>query len=314
MPFSLPMDIGRPKAPPIKCQGIKTKLTPFIARTICWSGKGRWIEPFLGSGSVLFNLAPPRALGSDTNPHIVQFYRDIQTGAIDSRIVRGFLEDAGQALARLGECYFYEMRQEFNRSGGSLRFLFLNRSCFNGMMRFNASGSFNVPFGKNPERFRKAYVTKIVNQVRVVERVLAATEYEFRVADFRSVLSKVTSDDFVYLDPPYIGRHTDYFGRWTEHDATELARLTRNSPAGYALSMWLENRYRRNDHIERLWPGGVVRTIRHYYHVGAGEHLRNGITEALVIRPGFQSTPPRTCHDQTTSSRARSSDRESSRS
>ena len=63
--------------PPIKYQGIKTKLVPFILSSICWPGEGRWIEPFVGSGAVVLNVAPPRALLTDTNVHVIRFYNDI---------------------------------------------------------------------------------------------------------------------------------------------------------------------------------------------------------------------------------------------
>ncbi|MFQ5651644.1 MAG: DNA adenine methylase, partial [bacterium] len=76
----LPRHIGKVVVPPLKCQGIKTKLVSFIATTVKWHGQGKWIEPFLGSGVVLFNINPERALVSDTNKHIIQFYRDIQEG------------------------------------------------------------------------------------------------------------------------------------------------------------------------------------------------------------------------------------------
>ena len=62
----LPCDVS-PKAPRIKTQGIKTKVVPLIAKSIQWSGEGRWIEPFLGSGVVALNVAPERALPADTN-------------------------------------------------------------------------------------------------------------------------------------------------------------------------------------------------------------------------------------------------------
>ena len=68
--YFLPKHIDRVVVPPIKCQGIKTKLVDFIASTIKWNGNGRWIEPFVGSGVVLFNIQPEKALASDTNKHI----------------------------------------------------------------------------------------------------------------------------------------------------------------------------------------------------------------------------------------------------
>ena len=72
------------KAPPIKTQGIKTKLVPLIweSASSC-SGKGKWIGPFLGSGAVLLNLSPQRALVGDTNEHIIRFYLDIQRGQLE---------------------------------------------------------------------------------------------------------------------------------------------------------------------------------------------------------------------------------------
>ena len=66
-------EFAKVKTPPIKCQGIKTKIIPHIIENLDWSGGGRWIEPFLGSGVVLFNIKPDRALVNDINPHIINF-------------------------------------------------------------------------------------------------------------------------------------------------------------------------------------------------------------------------------------------------
>ena len=68
--------------PPIKCQGIKTKLIPFIRDNIETSENGIWIEPFLGSGVVAFNVAPKRALLTDKNQYIIALYRSIQDSSI----------------------------------------------------------------------------------------------------------------------------------------------------------------------------------------------------------------------------------------
>lgn len=281
--MSFPKQIRKVIVPPIKCQGIKTKLIKFIGEGIEWSGEGRWIEPFLGSGVVAFNMNHPRAVLSDTNIHIVQFYKEIQSGRLNSVLVREALEEMGNQLSQRGGDYYYEVREEFNREGGSLKFLFLNRSCFNGMMRFNSKGGYNVPFGKKPERFAKAYITKIVNQVRAVSAILENKDWEFLRLDWRDALEEVRPGDFVYMDPPYVGRHTDYFNSWTDHDAVDLAKRSKQLPCQFALSMWMENKYRRNDHIDSHWSGNSVLTKEHFYHVGATENLRNQMTEALVV-------------------------------
>jgi DNA adenine methylase len=288
----LPRAIRFAKAPPIKCQGIKTKLVPFIFRSIRWNEEmgGRWIEPFLGSGVVVLNLSPARALLADTNQHIIHFYQAIQRGELTPSLAREYLTQEGSKLERAGEDYYYEVRDRFNRTGSPLDFLFLTRACFNGLMRFNQNGDFNVPFCRKPTRFSPAYVSKIVNQIAWVYRQMAGKEWEFRVASWEETLESVSPVDFVYLDPPYIGRHTDYYNRWTLDDTLRLAKAMRQLPCGYALSMWLENPYRRNGLVETLWGDLELRVYRHFYHLGATEDLRNWMHEALLIRPGF-ATP-----------------------
>lgn len=294
---NLPFDISYVGVPPIKCQGIKTKLVPFIFHSIRWSVEenGRWIEPFLGSGVVALNLAPEKALLADTNRHIIRFYKAIQDGEMSSDIVRNFLTQEGRKLEASGAEYYYEVRDRFNENGFPLDFLFLNRSCFNGMMRFNGGGSFNVPFGHKPQRFSKAYITKIVNQIGWVARQMRGKDWDFRVSSWKDVLAEASHDDFVYMDPPYIGRHTDYFNSWNDCDAEKLAETARTLPCGFALSMWLENRHRKNDHIVKCWPDLDMRICKHFYHVGSTEDLRSEMDEALLIKPGF-STPDTGIH------------------
>src|SRR5690242_14246391 len=134
----LPRKIVRVIIPPIKCQGIKSKLVTFIANNISWKGEGKWIEPFLGSGVVAFNIKPSRAVLADTNQHIIMFYKNIQRGNINKNNVAEVLAEMGNELKKRGADYFYEVRQRFNLKGNSFDFLFLNRSCFNGLMRFNS--------------------------------------------------------------------------------------------------------------------------------------------------------------------------------
>lgn len=283
----LPKRIQHTNVPPIKCQGIKTKLVAFIAENILWEGRGKWVEPFLGSGVVAFNIAPERALLTDSNIHLVNFYNDVQSGKINAKIVKEYLVENGQLLLEQGEKFYYRIREEFNANPDSLKFIFLNRASYNGLMRFNSKGLYNVPFGRKRERFRQGYITKIVNQLSWVERLIKNSDWSFESTDFTSVLKRVSEDDFVYLDPPYIGRHADYYSSWSEDQATELARVTNRLPCGFALSMWKENRYRKNDHINKYWKDSVIKTFDHFYHIGSSEKLRNAMTEALIIKKGY---------------------------
>ena len=204
--------------------------------------------------------------------------------------MREFLTREGHELTTRGDEYYYRIRERFNREGSPFDFLFLNRSCFNGLMRFNRRGEFNTPFGHKPMRFTKAYITKIVNQIIWTAKQMENKDWDFRVAPWEEILGEAESDDFAYLDPPYIGRYTDYYSAWDITEAETLAQVARALPCGFALSMWLENRHRKNQHIADCWSGLEMRVCSHFYHIGSSEKLRNAMDEALVIRPGF-ATP-----------------------
>ena len=269
--------------PPIKTQGIKTKLVEWIVMQINFEIKGRWIEPFMGSGVVGFNLRPKRAIFADKNPHIINFYNAIKNREIDSHNVRIFLEKEGKKLRERGEKYYYEVRDRFNKYHDPLDFLFLNRSCFNGIVRFNSKGEFNTPFGKKPDRFRKGYITKIVNQVRYVEECIHKYDWVFVAQDFRRTIKEVNQDDVIYCDPPYIGRHTNYFDDWTEKDERDLYELLSEFKGKFLLSTWYKNKYRENEFIGAFWSEFNIITRNHFYYVGGREINRNPIMEALVV-------------------------------
>ncbi len=269
--------------PPIKTQGIKTKLVEWIIDQINFEIKGRWIEPFMGSGVVGFNFRPKQAIFADKNPHVINFYNAIKRGEITSYKAKMFLETEGQKLLEKGEEYYYEVRDRFNKYHDPLDFLFLNRSCFNGLIRFNSKGEFNTPFGHNPNRFRKAYITKIVNQIKYVEICLKVYDWQFITQDFRKTISLATEKDFIYADPPYITRHTNYYDAWTERDELDLYILLSKFKGKFIVSTWLKNKYRKNEYVERLWKKFSIITKEHFYHIGAKENNRNPIEEALVL-------------------------------
>lgn len=268
--------------PPIKTQGIKTKLVPHIQTILPNDITGKWVEPFMGSGVVGFNLAGSEAEFSDSNPHIINFYQAIKNRSIDPLIVREYLEYEGSILLEKGEDHYYDIRERFNTDAAPLDFLFLNRAGFNGMIRFNRKGGFNIPFCRKPNRFSKAYVTKIVNQVAHITQMVNGNDYSFTRQGFEDSILSAKDGDIIYCDPPYIGRHADYFNGWNEENENKLFELLSNSPAKFILSTWHHNKYRENEYIESLWSEFNVLTREHFYHVGGSESNRNSMTEALI--------------------------------
>ncbi len=268
--------------PPIKIQGIKTKLVPLIRQSVIMQPNSVWIEPFMGSGVVGFNIEPHKAIFADTNPHIIEFYNQIKSGIITSYVVRDFLEREGKLLEEGDDNYYYTVRKRFNNEHHPLDFLFLNRACFNGMIRFNKDYDFNVPYGHKPRRFAKAYVTKIVNQVSHVESLLKTHSWEFFCQPFETTIAMAGMNDFIYCDPPYIGRHVDYYDSWDEKSELALHKALVDSNAKFMLSTWDHNDYRKNEYIATVWNDCQRITREHFYHVGAKEKNRNSVIEALL--------------------------------
>lgn len=271
--------------PPIKSQGIKTKLVPWIKETVKHAGPAtRWVEPFLGTGVVAFNSGAIEAILGDSNPHIIRFYLGIQDGSITPELVRDYLEKEGELLSKAednGYAHFRLVRDRFNRDFDPLDFLFLSRSGFNGMMRFSKKGNWNIPFCKKPERFAQSYVTKIVNQVKRVSAVIT-DDWSFRNIGFEETIRKAQEGDILYCDPPYFGRYVDYYNGWSADDEQMLYELLSNTQARFILSTWHHNDYRENEMINQYWSKFNILTREHFYHSGAKIENRNSIVEALV--------------------------------
>jgi DNA adenine methylase len=268
--------------PPIKSQGIKTKLVEWISNNVKEIKFDRWVEPFMGTGVVAFNVRPKKALMCDSNPHLINFYNALKSKEITSSLVKQHLVKEGEILLKSNGEHYYELRNRFNEQGNPLDFLFLSRSCFNGMMRFNKKGGFNVPFCKKPNRFAQALVTKITNQVANISQIIESGDYTFKNQDFKTTLNEIEQNDLVYSDPPYIGRHVDYFDSWTEEEEILLKNGLNESNANFILSTWLSNKYRVNDYIFDTWKECYITTKEHFYHVGGKETNRNAVYEALL--------------------------------
>jgi DNA adenine methylase len=188
-------EVSRAAGPIVKWVGGKTRLLGALAARAPTSFRC-YHEPFVGGGALFFHLAPRAAILSDDNAELVACYRAVQTD----------VEDVISALARhrTEHCaaYYYAVRDGWNAEARTTpaeraaAFLYLNKTCYNGLWRVNRRGQFNVPAGR--------YVNPGIldaERLRAAAAALAAAEVE--VAPFESVLERAGRGDFVYFDPPY---------------------------------------------------------------------------------------------------------------
>ena len=283
--------------PPIKSQGIKTKLVPWINDIILRSGidvaKANWIEPFFGTGVVGLNtIVGGQRIVGDTNPHIINFYNGIQNGTITPFNMREYLTREGKMLSEADEdgyVHFRTVKNRFNAEHNPFDFIFLSRAGFNGMMRFNRKGEWNIPFCKKPDRFAPAYITKICNQIGESAKVIRRYDWHFNNQDFIETIRQAQKGDLIYCDPPYFGRYVDYYNGWTAQDEEKLFNALSETPAKFILSTWHHNEFRSNDMIDKFWGRFNIQTQEHFYHSGGHIENRHAMVEALVFNFELQN-------------------------
>ena len=157
----------------------------------------RYFEPFIGGGALFFELQPQNGYISDMNEELINLYSVVRDDVYE------LIEDLGKH--EVSKEYFLEIRNidrtekyaELSSIERASRFIYLNRTCFNGMYRVNSQGQFNVPFGnyKNP---------RIVDAENLINCSKLLKNTEIYCADFSEILNKVQKGDFVYFDPPYV--------------------------------------------------------------------------------------------------------------
>ncbi|MBN1577269.1 MAG: DNA adenine methylase, partial [Chitinispirillaceae bacterium] len=115
-----------------------------------------------------------------------------------------------------------------------------------------------------------------------IQEIIQFKKYSFLCRSFDETLKEAMEKDLIYCDPPYIGRHVDYFDSWVENQEILLHDLLVNSGAKFILSTWHSNDFRKNTYIETLWTDLHILTKEHFYHVGGSEENRNPVLEALI--------------------------------
>jgi DNA adenine methylase len=189
--------IARPVASPVvKWVGGKTKLLPELLARMP-DDYARYYEPFAGGAALFFRLAPRRAVLADSNADLIGLYGAL-AGDVAAVIRR--LEHHREAH---DETHYYKTRTRWNDRDVSwasaeraAAFIYLNKTCFNGLWRVNRAGAFNVPIG----RYTDPPIC-VPEALRAAAGVLARAE--LRCTDYRAAVADASDGDFVYFDPPY---------------------------------------------------------------------------------------------------------------
>jgi DNA adenine methylase len=257
---------------PLRWAGSKRKLLPTLQR-LAPPKFQRYVEPFCGSLCLYVALKPPAALVGDINDELVNFYRMIAWRPMA-------IASVAHQLAN-DEATYYELRACDPRTLGAqeraVRFLYLNRFCFNGVYRTNRKGAFNVARGKHMGSIPP--VQELVGFGRLMRR---ATVHR---CDFEELVDAAKRNDFIYLDPPYAGRGVrdrgEYgMGAFKEGDLDRLAdALHRASERGVKVLL----SYADLPEIRRRFRSWNVTTLDVTRNVAGFARARDSVSE-LILR------------------------------
>lgn len=213
--------------PFVKYCGGKTKLLPYILENLPNKEFKNYYEPFVGGGSVLFNLISKdrqykqdrHYTVSDINDNLINCYEIIKTDV--DNLINELKKDIYENISDK----YYSRRVRFNQIKfneetdlleKAALFIYLNKCGYNGMYRENSKGEFNIPFGKmkNPKICDEDTLRNVHN---------ALSQVHIACCEYTSILDLVEENDFVYLDPPYHETFTDYTNnKFGEDEQKEL--------------------------------------------------------------------------------------------
>jgi DNA adenine methylase len=201
--------IRKSAKPFLKWAGGKTQLISEIEKNLPNSTIDTYVEPFVGSGAVLFWVLGEfvrleRAVVNDINEDLINTYKTIQSTPKELISILEILQNEYHSLENLDNKkkeYYYQKRELFNnrkqnKTEHSALFIFLNRTCFNGLYRVNRKNEFNVPMGS----YKKPTICDKSNILAVSE---ALQKVELLCGDFEQTVNYTSSNTLFYFDPPY---------------------------------------------------------------------------------------------------------------
>lgn len=189
----------KPK-PFVKWAGGKQRVLPLLLEYLPDPDSyDKYIEPFAGGAAMFYHLQQKHSILNDYNKELINTYQQIKTNVAQVEQALNEYENTEEK--------FYEIRNMdrnpinfmfLNDSERAARFIFLNKTCFNGLYRVNKNGEFNTPYGHNPNA-----MFKIFDLLKVNSKLYNKLNTEFYNGDYKDVLKFANNKTFVYFDPPY---------------------------------------------------------------------------------------------------------------
>ena len=238
----------------------------------------RYFEPFVGGGALFFDLSPINAYISDINQELINLYnviRDAPLDLIDDLSLHKNTLEYYTTIRNIDRTKEYESISNIKKAS---RFIYLNKTCFNGLYRVNKKGFFNVPYGKysNPKLFNK-------ENIIAVSDTLKQTQIE--CANYTRILDYVQKNDFVYLDPPYIPlSETSYFTSYSKENFSEKDHLELKDLCDRLDSLGVKFMLSNSDCSisNELYSEYKIEKIYASRHINANSQGRGKISEILV--------------------------------
>jgi DNA adenine methylase len=271
-----------PAGPVVKWVGGKTKLLPeLLARMPVRFG--RYYEPFAGGAALFFRVAPERAVLADSNSDLIGLYTCLAGD------VAGVTRRLEHHRAAHSEAHYYATRTRWNDREASwvsadraATFIYLNKTCFNGLWRVNRAGAFNVPIG----RYTDPPIC-VPQALRAASALLARAV--LRCADYRAAIADARRGDFVYFDPPYdpvaptanfTSYTTDAFGAGDQRALADVAR----GLVGRGCQVMLSNS--DTPFIRSLYKGFRIDRVKCGRAINSNA-ARRGEVDEVIITAGY---------------------------
>lgn len=239
-----------------------------------------YYEPFIGGGALLFELQPKQAVINDLNDELMNVYTVVKEEP--KKLINDLKKHKNTPE------YFYKIRaldreprfKNLTKIERASRFIYLNKTCYNGLYRVNNAGEFNAPYG----RYKK---TNIVNEsvIQAVSQYLNTSQVLILNGDYETLLRNIPNNSFVYLDPPYhpistTSNFTGYVqGGWSETDQLRL-RNTCNMLNERGVRFLLSNS--ASQFIKDIYAGYIIHTVQAKRSINCNSSKRGNVDELLI--------------------------------